>query len=84
MKTFNELKKQLEEKTNNTRMAYHGSPNVFTKFKTNEVFLAKDPKESLTYGKHLYEITFKGKPLFETPTIMVIKNSQVTDIKKIK
>lgn len=64
--------------------AYHGSPKEFDQFDTAEVFLAKDPKESLRYGKVLYQIWFKGPPKFETDTIYVIDNTQIVKIKRIQ
>ena len=64
--------------------AYHGSPEEFDKFETPEVFLAKDPKESLRYGDVLYQIWFKGPPKFETNTIYVIDNTQIVKTKRIQ
>ncbi len=67
----------------NVRVAYHGSPHKFEKFSTSEIFLARDPAEAKRYGNYLYEITFDGNPMFETPTIMVIAPEQVTGFKLI-
>jgi hypothetical protein len=67
----------------NLRTAYHGSPNKFDQFNTNDVFLAHDRNEAKRYGHYLYAVTFKGTPKFETPTIMVIAPTQVVDLKLV-
>lgn len=61
-------------------IGYHGSPNKFTKFNTNEVFLAKDKWYAKNYGTYIYKVEFKGKPKFETETIYVIDPSQVVSM----
>ena len=63
-----------------TRIAYHGSPNKFDAFSTSDVFLAKSAQEAKRYGQYIYEVTFSGKPMFETPTIMVIAPTQVVNL----
>jgi len=64
---------------------YHGSPNKFSKFNTkDDVFLAKDKKEAMRYGGHVYEIAYSGPPKFKTPTIEVIKPEQIVSVKHIE
>lgn len=76
------LYEELNEETE--RVRYHGSPYKFTKFQTADVFLAKNKREAMRYGPHVYEVTYKGKPKFETNTIEVIKPDQVLTLKHIE
>jgi|LakMenEpi03Aug12_release.lakeMendotaPanAssembly.Ray.scaffolds.fasta_scaffold3112610_1 hypothetical protein len=64
-------------------LAYHGSPNNFDSFNTNDVFLAKSEYEALSYGPNLYKVEFDSEPKWETPTIYVIKKEQVKNIVKL-
>lgn len=63
---------------------YHGSPHKFDGFKTNDVFLAKDKKEAMRYGPYVYEVTYAGKPKFQTNTIEVISPDQVINLKIVE
>lgn len=65
-------------------IGYHGSPHEFDSFNTNDVFLAKSKDEAKRYGPHVYEVSYEGKPKFETSTIKVIHPSQVTSLKHIE
>lgn len=62
---------------------YHGSPILFKAFNTPEVFLAKDPAYAKRYGGNVYAVKVAGKPMFETPTILVVKSSQVKDFQLV-
>ncbi len=71
------FKDLLEQKT---LSAFHGSDNTFTKFKTQEVCVAKNINEAKRYGKNIYIVEFKDF-LFETKTIYVLEKSQVLNFK---
>lgn len=60
--------------------AWHGSPNQFQAFNTKYVFLAKNREEASRYGCFLYQVTFVGKPLFETPTIYVTQPANIKEL----
>jgi hypothetical protein len=62
---------------------YHGSPNIFNKFNTKEVCLAKNINEAKRYGKNIYIVKFK-KYLFETKTIYVLNKEEILNIKILK
>ena len=65
-------------------MLYHASPNKFDAFNTKDVFVAKTKKEAMRYGGYVYAVTFEGAPKFDTPTIQVYDNSQVTSVQLIE
>jgi len=67
----------ITESDEETRVGYHGSPHKFDKFNTKDVFLAKNKEEAKRYGPHVYEVHYKGKPKFETPTIKVVHPDQI-------
>jgi len=67
-----------------TTVRYHGSPYKFTKFKTKDVFLAKNKNEAKRYGPIVYEVEYTGKPKFQTNTIEVIAPNQVKRLKVIE
>jgi hypothetical protein len=74
----------INESKTNTTIRYHGSPYKFNKFKTADVFLAKDKKEAMRYGPIVYEVEYTGKPKFQTNTIEVIAPAQVKSLKIIE
>ena len=80
MQSFTEFLNEEAE----TTIRYHGSPYNFSKFKTADVFLAKDKKEAMRYGPIVYEVEYAGKPKFQTNTIEVIAPSQVKNLKIIE
>lgn len=63
-----------------THTGYHGSSQRLSDFNTKEIFLAKDPTEARRYGEYVHVVDFTNAPIFETPTIYVIKESQVLNI----
>lgn len=59
---------------------YHASPSVFDTFNTAEVFLSKTEAYARKYGPHMYRVTYEGSPLFETPTIVVVRQDQIKEV----
>ena len=66
-----------------TTTYFHGSDQCFDQFNSHEVFIAKSPTEAMTYGRYLYEVQYEGEPIFDTPTIQLIKPSQVTSVVRV-
>lgn len=81
MKSF---KSFFSEEKEESGIRYHGSPHKFDSFNTSDVFLAKNKNEAKRYGQHVYEVKYKGKPKFSTPTIEVVHPDQVTHFKHIE